>query len=87
VVIRYLHLLCPDLCPDEAHPILIVNPNRVLSGSILRQFLQPVVWRHFEIVQNVSRRTRGQSMKVSTWTRQAYFQWDDSSVSYAMTSS
>jgi hypothetical protein len=37
--------------PRKTHSVLVVDPYRVLSLAILRQFMQPVPGRHFQIVE------------------------------------
>src|SRR4051812_16942812 len=51
VVIGDLDLFRSFLSPNEAHPELIVDPDRVLPGPILGQSLKPVSRRRAQVVQ------------------------------------
>ena len=39
VVVHDLNLGWTELCPDKAHPVLIVDPNAILPAAITLQSL------------------------------------------------
>jgi hypothetical protein len=40
-----------SLSPDETNPPLIIDANRMLATSVLRQRLEPVARRHSKIIE------------------------------------
>jgi hypothetical protein len=44
VVVDNLDILNSCRSPTTADPVLVVDPNRVLTGSIALQFLEPTPW-------------------------------------------
>jgi hypothetical protein len=45
MVVHDLHALRPNLCPNEAQAVLIIDADRVLANPILLQSFEPVVRR------------------------------------------
>jgi len=41
------------LCPIEAHSILVVDSDAVLTGPISFQFFKPISWRYSKVIQNI----------------------------------
>jgi hypothetical protein len=53
VVVDDLDLIRITIPPYETHPILTVDPDRVLTGPIASRRLQSIARRHFEVVQRL----------------------------------
>jgi hypothetical protein len=51
VVIHYLYVFSAGDCPSKTEPPLIVDADAVLTGPITFQCLEPVAWRHPQIIQ------------------------------------
>jgi hypothetical protein len=51
MVIGDLDVFRSFISPNEAHPELIVDPDRMLSGPILGQSLKSISWRRAQVVQ------------------------------------
>ncbi len=50
MIIRDLDFIDIVVSPLEAHAPLMVDPDRVLSGSLSLQLLQPISWRRAKIL-------------------------------------
>ncbi len=59
VVVDDLHILRSFISPDEAHPKLIVDPDRILSITIATQSLKPTDARRCPDYRNQGRLTAG----------------------------
>jgi len=55
MVINDRDIGCTDARPTKTNAIPIVDSNRELSGSISAQGLEPISWRHPELIQTFSR--------------------------------
>jgi hypothetical protein len=51
VVVDDLYVFRSFISPDEAHPKLIVDPDRMLSIAIATQSLKPIPWRRAQVIQ------------------------------------
>jgi len=51
VIVHDLDLRRAIRCPNEAHPELVIDPDRVLSLSLARQSLKPITRRRFQIAE------------------------------------
>jgi hypothetical protein len=51
MVIRDLRLVRITVPPDEANPVLIIDPYGVLPRAVIGKLMQPVAGRNLEIVQ------------------------------------
>ncbi|CCE00728.1 hypothetical protein BRAS3809_370004 [Bradyrhizobium sp. STM 3809] len=52
VVVDDFDMRRSSIIPDEANSPLIVDPDRMLPDAVGLQSLEPVPWRHSEIVEN-----------------------------------
>ena len=55
MVVRDLDVSGPLLGPHEADSVLVVDPDRMLSGTVADQLLQPVPWWDAKVVDVVGR--------------------------------
>ncbi|GAA1633772.1 hypothetical protein GCM10009700_21190 [Brevibacterium sanguinis] len=53
VVVNDLHLLRTGAGPHEADPLLVVDPDAVLSGPITLEGLEPIAGRDSEILEGL----------------------------------
>jgi hypothetical protein len=51
VVVDDFYVFRSFISPDEAHPKLIVDPDRMLPITIPAQSLKPIPWRRAQIIQ------------------------------------
>jgi hypothetical protein len=51
VVVNHLDLLRVAVLPDEADPILVVDPNAVLPLPIAGKSLKVIAWERAEVVE------------------------------------
>jgi hypothetical protein len=51
MTVRHFYIVGIVIAPGEANPILIVDPNAVLSSTVVAQFLQPVTRGTLQITQ------------------------------------
>jgi hypothetical protein len=49
MIIRYLNVIRIAIFKSKAHPPLVVDGNRILSGPVVRQFVQSIARRNFQI--------------------------------------
>jgi len=53
MVICDLYFSWALLCPIEAHSILVVDSDAVLTGPISFQFFKTISWRYSKVLQNI----------------------------------
>jgi hypothetical protein len=53
VVVDYFNVDRTGLCPSEADPILIVDPDAVLTLAVSTEYLETVAGRHSQVVQDL----------------------------------
>jgi hypothetical protein len=51
VIIRNLDLVGVSTFPDEANPVLVIDPDTVLAGAVSLQGLKPIAWEHSQVGQ------------------------------------
>jgi hypothetical protein len=54
VVVHYLDLLCSAVVPDEADPILVIDPDAVLALPVAGEGLEVVARERAKIVESLS---------------------------------
>ena len=67
VVVGDLYVFRSFLGPDEAHPELIVDPDRMLSITIPAQSLKPISRRRAQVIQVNRSVTAGKPFGRSPW--------------------
>jgi hypothetical protein len=55
VVVHHFDLLCVAVLPDEADPILIVDPDAVLSTPISAESLELIAGERAQVVESLCR--------------------------------
>jgi len=53
MIVNDLDLVRITISPPKADPPLVVDPNAMLSRAIAFELLEPVPWRHAEIVEHL----------------------------------
>jgi len=53
VVVHHLDLLCVAVLPGEADPILVVDPDAVLSTAISTENFEAVAWESAQVVESL----------------------------------
>ena len=51
VIINDLNVVGIAVVPSKADPPLIVDPDAVLTGSVALELLEPISWRHSQIIE------------------------------------
>ena len=51
MVVHYLAFVGVAVVPSETDPVLIVDPDAVLTASVATEFFQAASWWHSQIVQ------------------------------------
>jgi hypothetical protein len=55
VVITDLDILGLSICPAEADPPLLIDPDRALTRPVACEEFEPVAWRRTQVVQALGR--------------------------------
>ena len=55
MVVHYLDLFRPAIVPNEANPVLVVDPDAVLTLPIAGQGLEVIAWERAEVVESLGR--------------------------------
>ena len=53
MIINDLDVIRIAILPTKADAPLIVDPNTVLASAIASEFLQPITWRHAEVLEEL----------------------------------
>ncbi len=53
MVVNDLDVVRIAIRPAKANPPLVVDPDTVLSSAVALELLEPVPWRHTEVVQGL----------------------------------